>query len=64
MAQDGRHFLVFKDPIVRSFDKLRSFCDERGMKIPVPKSQIENDALAMLDIQYFLLGITDIDEEN
>ena len=64
MAQDGRHFLVFKDPIVRGLNKLRSFCDERNMEIPVPKSQIENDALAMLDIQYFLLGITDIDVEG
>ena len=56
--QDGRQdFLVFKDPIVGGINKLQSFCDERGMKIPVPKSQIENDALAMMDIQYFLLGI-------
>merc|ERR1711868_95427 len=38
MAQDGRHFLVFKDPIVRGLNKLRSFCDERNMEIPVPKS--------------------------
>merc|ERR1712176_1502616 len=64
MTQDGRHFMVYKDPIVRGLEQLKSFCEERKMEIPVPKSELENDALAKLDIQYFLLGITDRDVEG
>ena len=48
----------------RPFDQAKNYCESLGMKLPVPLTRNQNDALRQIDGGNFYLGISDQKEEG